>query len=78
MTLFTWGARSLKGHVVLSLLFLSLPLLALGIFANLRVGYPTADLLLLVGVSVLAALPPAVGIWHWVTVPRLRRGARDL
>jgi hypothetical protein len=79
MSLLAWGARSLKGHVVLSLLFISLPILALGIFTNLRAGYLTADLPLLIGASVLAALPPAFGIWYWVTAPRLRRGiARDL
>ena len=79
MRLLAWGARSLKGHVVLSLLLISLPILTLGILANLRAGYPTADLPLLVGASMFAALPPAVGIWYWVTAPRLRRGgARDL
>ena len=75
MSLLAWGARSLKGHVVLSLLLLSLPILALCIFTNVRGGYPTADLPLLVGASVLAALPLAAGVWYWVTAPRLRRGA---
>ena len=73
--LIAWSARSLRGHVVLALLFVALPLFTLGIITNVRAGYPTADLGMLVAASTLAALLPAIGIWYTVTAPRLRKAS---
>lgn len=84
--LVAWGARSLKGHIVLALLGITIPLFTLGIITNIRAGYPTADFGMLVAASVIAALLPAIGIWFTLTAPRLRKpssakpdgGERDL
>lgn len=69
----TWGASSLRGHFVLSLLALALPLLLLGLITNIRAGYPTADLGVLVSLSILVAIPPPLFIWYYITVPRATR-----
>jgi hypothetical protein len=72
---FRWGASSLRGHFVLSVLALALPLLLLGLITNIRAGYPTADLGMLVLLSTLVAIPPPLYIWYRITVPRSRRRA---
>jgi hypothetical protein len=75
-TFFRWGAGSLVGHIALSLSFLSVPLIFLGIVINTRAGSPTEDLIILVFFSVLIALPPPLLIWFLVSGPRKR--ARSL
>ena len=69
----TWCGSSLRGHFVLSLIALSLPILLLGIITNIRAGYPTADLGMLVSLSILVAIPPPIFIWYNVTLPRIKR-----
>lgn len=70
-----WGKSSLWGHLVLSLVAVAAPLLLLGLITNIRAGYPTADLGMLVFLSILAAICPAFFIWYCVTAPRRRRRA---
>lgn len=69
----TWCGSSLRGHFVLSLIALSLPILLLGIITNIRARYPTADLGMLVSLSIFVAIPPPIFIWYNVTLPRIKR-----
>ena len=69
----TWCGGSLRGQFVLSLIALSLPILLLGVITNICAGYPTADLGMLVSLSILAAIPPPIFIWYNVTLPRIKR-----
>jgi hypothetical protein len=73
----TWGMGSLRGHFVLSFVAVTLPLLLIGLIANFRAGYPTADLGMLVFLSIAAAIPPPLFIWYVFTGGRVeRRGIR--
>jgi hypothetical protein len=73
--LFNWGISSLGGHLALSALAVSLPVLLLGLIVNIRAGYPTADLGLLLMSATLAGVLPAFFVWHGLTarVQRLRK-----
>ena len=58
-----WGIGSFIGCLTLSELFFSIPLLLLGLVVNIRAGYPTADLDLLVVSLMLGGLFVACGLW---------------
>ena len=71
----SWGASSLTGHFVVSLVAVALPIFLLGLITNIRSGYPTADLGMLIVLPVLVAIPPALFVWYNVTLPRIKRRA---
>ena len=77
-TFLKWGASSLRGHLVVSGLTVSVPMLVLGLAVNFEAGYPTADLGVIIFISALAGIPPALVVWYYITVPLRRRkqGAR--
>lgn len=74
---FSWGINSLAGHFTLSALFVSSPLLLLGLIVNIRAGYPTADLGLLLVSAMVAGLFSALFIWFGYTA-RVQQIRKDL
>jgi uncharacterized BrkB/YihY/UPF0761 family membrane protein len=71
----TWGASSLKGHLVLSLLVVALPLALRGLITNIGAAHPPWDLGTLIVLPILLAVALAFFVWHYVTVPRMKRRA---
>ena len=69
---FHWGTRSLVGYLLLSFIFLTIPLLLLGFITNIRAGYPMADWKMIVLLSIVAAIPPPLFIWYYIR-PFIRR-----
>jgi hypothetical protein len=67
-----WGINSLTGHFVLAALFVSSPLLLLGLIVNIRAGYPTADLGLLLVSAMAAGLFSTLFIWYGFTARILK------
>jgi hypothetical protein len=71
----TWGASSLRGHFVVSLVVVALPLFLRGLIISIRADYPTGDLGTLIVLPVLEAFLLALFVWYFVTVPRMKRRA---
>jgi hypothetical protein len=71
----TWGASSLRGHFVVSLVVVALPLFLRGLIISIRADYPTGDLGTLILLPVLEAFLLALFVWYFVTVPRMKRRA---
>jgi hypothetical protein len=68
-----WGGHSLAGHLVLSEVCIAIPLFLLGLIVNIRAGYPSADLALLIVLPLIVGLPPGLFIWYRFTNPRMKR-----
>jgi|HubBroStandDraft_1064217.scaffolds.fasta_scaffold139097_2 uncharacterized BrkB/YihY/UPF0761 family membrane protein len=72
----TWGASSLRGHIVVALVVVALPLFLRGLIISIGAAYPTGDLGTLIVLPVLAALALGLFVWYYFTLPRMRRRPR--